>query len=588
VCRSLVKILALRYMVLVPLLLGLALLASCDGSNNSSSPATEAEPTPPSGKMDVLVFQAYCCSGDAYEDRNVRLYKTNRLGESTLLSNTTAGESVIDYAVAPDSERLAYWYSLEGGESALAILNLDPVAREQPAPVVTGQYTWTIDWRPDSQSLVYSAFEGGSLASSLFLAYVGDQSPHEIISAAGLGAQAAIDYRLSSDGNHLAMSINTNGENQQALTSLYLTDLAAPQVLTLIDTGSGEANRFNFSWSPYANELAYQPRFQIIDPPFGLGKTNFAQGPVSLVDSSGVSRPVFEQNDDIPYPYTPYTWLDEQRILLIGYDQFVIIATDGTLLAQQGLSTGSGVVLSPDKQRLAYISRAPGSPDHEVFVMEVATGHSQSVGPASAIFEIRNLFDVSSLRWSQDGSMLAWNRRISYQQSDVGELYVHDFNDSRTHLLTSGYLHRNGLSYFSWLAGEKLIEYVESTGNGLELALTDPLSQTTQWVGVMSPGPDTSCSYARAWRSKAEVVWNHCDDGVYLSLIKANGAVTDTRLLDGNIYSYTLKLTRNGELAVMQSDGPTNNWYLYDFWESQLMALQGTEGESPVSVTLLQ
>ena len=582
------------------LLLASTLLAACNGSDNSSPAVTP----PPARKAAVLLFRALCCEGQAYNNQKAQLYKFNRLGETIQLSDPNETEYVESTMVSPDGERVAYGYRLINDELGVNILHIDSARQEFSTAQLGGDYVRAITWRPDSQSLIYFTYTFESQNGTLSMARVSESSPLALM-------EGVADYTASSDGALLA-TLSTSYESGRPIAAeLNLLDLTGQTEKVLLETTTEKANHFQVGWSPYGNELLYQARFLDLDAYYT--PADVPAGPLMLMDTDGSKRPVLDANPKYPsvvlsfsgLAAMPYRWLDEQRILLNSSSapSFLVIGRDGSVIVEQDIVYGSLIAPSPDQRHLAYINYDQGERDNlKVYIMDLDTGDVQAVGQGSVLWLYNSVFDPSILRWSEDGSMLAWNSGISYDERSRGELYVHNMETSITELITSGYVHveaqiqpyyqsayRDQEGNFSWLPGENLLEYVTDSGDGLELTMTDPTTNRTQAIGEMAASVDTPCQYARAWRSNEEVVWGHCGDGVYHSRIGNNGEVTSAKILNGEMFS--AELTNNREYAAMRSGvaGDIGYWYVFDFVADQVLKVELPEGSAqPSRVLLLQ
>jgi Tol biopolymer transport system component len=360
--------------------------------------------------------------------------------------------------------------------------------------------------------------------------------------------------------------------------SLYLLDPAAAQQPVSIASASGDSNSFKLAWSPSANELLYQRR--LVTPAVSIGDSNnHPAGPLMLFDAGGNSRVLREIADE---GWVPWVWLSANRVLVAPQGRFTVVGTDGSLIASH-TTTGNGrVVPSPGGGRLAFLDRTDQA-DLSAYILAIDEGEYRVLGPASSIFLIHGNFDDSELRWSPDGSWLAWNRNVDVA-NQVGELYAHDLAASQTRELTGELAQYPSYSsnWFSWLPERDTLDYVAVAGNHFELLVTDLTSDKTQSVGELA---STSCNVNRAWPTNEKVIVNLCGEGAFLARLKQDGSFTQSRLLNGDIW--TLVLTEDREIAVMQTIPPTNdnsagywdaNWMAYIFSEDRLQELDATGG----------
>jgi hypothetical protein len=560
------------------IVLGAMLLQGCGLSGSSSD--HDSSP-PPSAPSDLLLYLA---------DATSLLYKINTMGESVLLSDV-AGTQGVDfyYAVSPDLQRVAFVYSLDSGQLALAIKQIESGELETPNPVMDAQAVWPPQWLPDSSGLIYGVSGFDSSLSSLYLATVGEESPVELISV-DLGERARLSFEISADGSRLAVvsqNFATADDFVPASSSLYLLDLTTPPQAVLIETATGDANSFKFAWSPYANELVYQRR--LVTEPLSPGfSNNHPVGPLLLLDAGGASRTLREVDDE---GWVSWVWLSAEQILVAPQGQFTIIATDGSLVASH-TSTGNGrIVPSLDSRQLAFLDWTAGV-GPEVYALEIETGEYRVLGPGSSYFVIHRSFDDSSLVWSADGDWLAWNRDID-RSNQMGELAAYDFQIAQRRVLTSEMAQFASVTsnWFSWLPQGHALEFIASTGDGFQFTVTDLTSDQTRVVGDLAA---TSCTVQRVWPTNDQVIWNRCGDGVFVSRQKKDGSFAGSRLIDQDIR--TLKLTENRQIAVMQASGidgenPWGNWdatwRAYLLGSDSLQELAGTGG-SVCCGTLLQ
>jgi hypothetical protein len=574
------------------LVLASTLLASCDGSSNSNGSSPEIPS--PARQSDILLFSIVCCEG---EGRRLELYKFNLQGETILLSDTIdQREDVGTRAVSPDNKRVAYGYKIEKNTFGLKVLDIDSTEQLFAAPKYHSDYVRNIDWSSDSQSLVYFNYSFDTENGTISYVDLGENSTSMLSSGVA-------SYEISGDSNLLSILIENSGVGQAPSADLKLLDAKGEGEQLPIDTVTGEDKSFRYQWSPYANELLYQARIYIQED---YGSGNYPAGPLVLMDADGARSQILPENDTFPAPFLPYIWLSEQRILLPNFSSFMVLTRDGRVLFEQSMSRGSLVVPSPDNTLLAYVDYAGiDSSTPEVYVLNIETGGIHAAGPASEGYLGDNGFDASILKWSEDGTMLAWNRVTSYEGVSGGELYVHNAQTGATELVTSDFLHIKTFvdsaiqsSYgefdgaFSWLPGEALLEYVVVAGTRLELTLADPKAQSTLTVGEMAASLDTPCNYARAWRSSKEVMWNHCGEGVLYSQIDVDQQVTSEKVYDRDIAFP--QQSKNLEFVVAKSrdlSDPSARGHsvVFDFVQGKMLKVEIPPGHSqPNLMTLLQ
>ena len=113
---------------------------------------------------------------------------------------------------------------------------------------------------------------------------------------------------------------------------MYLLDLENLGEPLLIDSASGNANGFQFAWSPAGHELLYQRWLQ-------NGVDNTSSGPLLLLGDDGLSRSLREGAIE-----QGTRWLDAGRVLVALQTGFEVIGTDGRLVAShEGTVTGAGM-----------------------------------------------------------------------------------------------------------------------------------------------------------------------------------------------------------------------------------------------------
>lgn len=565
-------------------LVALALLG-CDGSGSSSGGGSD----PPAAATDLLVYRSY--------PNPAQLYKLDTRGRATQLSDAlvTGGFSnETDYVVSPDRERVAFAYTLGDGRYALGIKRISNGELEEPNPVFDGLEPTSIQWQPDSRGLVFAVWQAAGAnvypnRSALYLATLGEADPVKL-----MGDQAGslnFGYAMSADGSALAVQTflrDTDAVPEPPLGSLYLLDLAAPGSPLLLDTLKGGGNAyagsyyFKWAWSPYANELLYQQR-ETVAPDYRYTPDDYARGPLMLADMQGSNRVLREVDD--PW-YVAWTWLDAQKILVAPRYRFEIIGTDGTLRA--GHASSGPVVPSPDAAKLAFLdSTGQLAPEGEVLALDLETLEYRDLGPGTIFSYVPLVPYYSDLRWSPDSTQLAWNRlEMTDDGIGTGELYAHDFIESRTWTLIPGESAPRYLPWFSWLPDGGALNYDLLAGESYQLTVTDLATDATRGIGQ-------NCSGVPAWRSNSEVLWNHCGDGLALSELK-DGAYRKTRLLDTEARDIVLTGDRNIAVvhpAVLNEGNTTNipdaNWQAYDFATGRLQELEGTGG-TPCCGTLLQ
>ena len=544
-------------------------LSGCDGSGSSSSGRDPETPTAPS---ELLVYK---------QDTSSRLYKLDSQGRSTLLSE---GILESDYAISPNGSYIAFADSLAGGSTALTILRPTENAPEQTEPRYAGEVYLSIQWQPDSRGFVYSVFDASAFISYLYLATVGETDPVELIGS-NLGARARLQVDLSSDGSRLAVLAEYYASASASVpesASLYLLDLLNSGAMSLIGTAEGDANSFKFAWSPYGNELVYQRRFRT-DQVTPSIPDNYPAGPLMLMEVSGETRIVREAQGD--RDWTDLAWLDPTR-LLVRTTGLEVIDTSGNLVTSHTITGNGQMIISPDQKRLAFLDRSVTDGRTAVYMLDLESGEYRVLGPASSDFLTGGAFEDSSFRWSPDGSYLAWNVKPSPFGPDwqtlVGQLYVYDVDTARTQPVSANLAlhdqHYLSDGFFAWLPDGVTLDYVVRRESGYELAVIDIASGGTREVGEL---PSVSCSVQRAWRDQAQVLWNACGDGVFLSSLKENGSFTTSRVADWDVWR--MVTTANRDFAVMQ---PVNSagslweapWQVYDFERGGLQELAGTGG----------
>ncbi len=491
--------------------------------------------------------------------------------------------------VSPDRGRVAYAYSLEDGRHGMAIKRISNGELEEPNPVFDGLEPTSIQWQPDSRGLVFAVWQadranGYPNRSALYLATLGEADPVKL-----MGDETGslnFWYAMSANGSALAVQTllrDTDGVPEPPSGSLYLLDLAAPGSPLLLDTLKGGGNAaagsyyFKFAWSPYANELLYQQRENTF-PSNRFQPNDYGRGPLMLADMRGSNRALREVDD--PW-YVDWTWLDAQKILVAPQNRFEVIATDGSLWAEHEKS--GSVVPSPDGHKLAFLD----SLRSVVLSLDVEMLEYRELGPGTVLSYVLGISHGSDLRWSPGGTQLAWDRlEVTDDGIGTGELYVHDFGESRTWTLIPRESAPVNLPLFSWLPDGGALDYYQLVGEAAQLTVTDLATDNTRAVGQ-------DCNLVRAWRTNTEVLWNPCGDGLSLSELK-DGTFRKTRLLDTE--ARDIVLTGNRGIAVIHpavlNEGnttniPDANWQAYDFATGRLQELEGTGG-TPCCGTLLQ
>jgi Tol biopolymer transport system component len=502
-----------------------------------------------------------------------KLYKLNRHGESTLLSNIAGIESITSHKVSPDGKQVAFVYTADTGQSALALSQLDSDEPEAPESVSHGRVASRFWWLPDSKRLLYYEDDDGDERFSLFLATVGEQSPVELIELDKIPTLS-----LSSDSSRAILygSYYADPRDFDPESSfLYLVDLSGDVEPLLNEIASVSANTFYYAWSPEGNELIYQRRSDtgIRYPGF---PTNVSAGPLVLIDGQGKSRILREVDGN---QALGFKWLRADRILVTVEPGFEIIGLDGSLQSAEALQ--SYLVLAPDGRKLAYLNYT-SEIGTEVVLLDIETGESRILGLGHYYWSSGG-GPRSTLRWSADSAWLVWNRIVDPFGNPVRVLNAHNIETSETQTLTQQYAH-NTLSYVRtpWLPTGNVLSYPEQTDEGFGFVVTD-LESESRWV-VGEIISDGFCPPSAAWPTNDEVLWNRCGEGVYLSRLNWDGSVEETRVLDRDVIE--MRLTDNREIVVMQpksgdrSPYHSENWYLYDFREDLLLELEGTGGAS--------
>jgi len=133
-------------------------------------------------------------------------------------------------------------------------------------------------------------FSGGGYPTSLWLASVDEASPVQLMAVAP-DSLAYLTYSVSADGSRAAVAVNYLDAEPwccvEESASLYLLDLENLGEPILIDSTSGNANGFQYAWSPTGHGLLYQRwlRNRVDDSP---------NGPVQLLGDDGRSQLVWE------------------------------------------------------------------------------------------------------------------------------------------------------------------------------------------------------------------------------------------------------------------------------------------------------
>ncbi len=505
-----------------------------------------------------------------------RLYKVNRQGESTLLSGAAGEASVERYAISPDTGQLAFVYGLAAGQSGLAVIDLATGEAVRPTLMIGGAVV-SPQWLPDSQGLLYSVADSQGITGSLFLVRPLESDPVKLVETDPATGSRLAEVAVSADSSRAAVLISEYGPTDSdvpTFSSLYLLDLAAAAEPALVADTTGDANTFGFSWSPAGRQLLYQQR-QYIGLTFIGNRTWFPAGPLVVLGADGIGRAIADYEDNLQLH-----WLDAQRILVAFFDRFDVLTADGRQLATHTRVGEWQVVPSPDGTLLAFLDRTA---DNTVaaHVLSLDTGEARIAGQASSLFLRHQSFDDSVLHWSPDGLWLAWNRKMEGDPT-VAEFYAHEISTGNTRLLTTNFAGFPG--YSPWLPEGHTPGYPVRAGAVLELTVTDLDSGSAIVIGEAADS--LTCYPSGAWASNHKVLWDSCGDGVYLSRIAGDGAVTGTRVLDRDTAGFAL--TDNRQIALMQPlaqggdgspDGPVANRFIYDFIEQRLMELGGTQGD---------
>ncbi len=575
-------------------------LTGC-GGGSGSSPTPGPDPGP--AIQNVLVYQDGIVDG-----RPMSLYLLNREGETRRLSEDTGGGTVEYHLVSPDEKRVAYWYAQSDSELVLVLLGLDSpltsrtqVVNEGAFPAVARE-EWLL-WLPDSRRVLYSMAEpGGGYPTSLWLASEGEDSPVQLMAVAP-GARAYLTYSASADGRWAAVAVNYLGTEACCIeesASLYLLDLENLGEPLLIDNASGNANGFQFAWSPAGHELLYQRWLH-------SGVDSTSSGPLLLLGGDGRSRSLREGDIE-----QGTRWLDAGRVLVALQTGFEVIATDGRLVASHvGTITGAGmgsgvesVVASPDGRWLGFVEWTAAS-DLEVYLLDLATSVTRIIGPASSLQIIWHnpiqLYDVSELHWSADGSWLAWDRQTR-TPSEEWYVYAHSVSTAETRLVSkmAEFFDRGD---YPWLPEGNVLEYrlrvTESERLTYALVAEDLDSGQTLFaepypmpaLSVADPDsgepvtemPANICE--RTWLGNMEILWNGCDTNVYLSRI-AGETLSDTRLIAQGTTPRFLT-SSNHEIFLLSPAYVDGKYQMYDRPLDRLLKLEQTTDISSWLYTLL-
>lgn len=579
-----------RHLQAVALMLA-ACLAGC-GGGSGSSPLPEPGPGP--AIQNVMVYQGQVAEGD-----RTGLYVLNREGEARRLSEDAGTATVKDHVVSPDGKQVAYWYQ----QLALVMLALDdPEARPTRLAVGGGvpavaDHDW-LQWLPDSRRMLYSTSDtGGGLPNALWLASVGRENPVQLV-APQQGVSTSLKYAVSADGSRAAVTVNYLGVrgccSSVVSAALYLLDLETVADPVLVDSASGDSNGFLATWSPAGHELLIQRRLQ----EQGLDS---ASGPLTLVQEDGREFPLWQGDNE---PDT--RWLDPGRVLVALPGGFELIDTDGGVLASHSATinrddTGAGstsVTLSPDGRRLAFLDWSSES-DLEVYLLDLDDGVTRAIGPASSEPIIWHFtagtkaYVASELRWSGDGSWLAWDRKsVTAEQDSVGkDVYTYNIATAETRLVA--------VSTISWgwedyplLPEGNVLEYwprVAETVTPFYVLVVDNLDsgQTVFAEPYPMPSfevkdPDLDETWRvvqpqnvcwKPWLDSGEILWNGCDANIYRSRI-AEGTLGETRLIARGRSS--LLASRNREMFLFAPYNADDGWQMYDYSRDRLFKLGDT------------
>jgi len=588
---------------LYPILFAFLLLGACGGGSGSSS-----RPEPGPAIENVLVYQDEIADG-----RPVNLNVLNREGETRRLSEDTGEVSVQYHAVSPDGTKVVYGYLPVDGEAVLELRGLDPAPTTRTRVVNEGQWpalysNELFQWLPDSRRVLYSLTNGSvnlRLSTSLWLASIGKDKPTQLMKVDSDGG-GFLTYVVSADGRRVAVAVNFLVDQRccfASTASLYLLDLDRPDELVLIETASGVANNFEFSWSPTGNELLFQRWLH-------TGNSYSANGPLMLLSEDGRSRILREGDNEYGS-----RWLDQHRIVVPLQTGFEVIAPDGGLLATHagtinGAANGAGavsIVQSPDGRRLAFLDWT-SKDELEVYLLDMQTTATRVVGPASSIPIISHdpnpsfrRYRASELHWSADGSWLVWDSPAASQFE--GGLYAHAVATEQTRLVS-----RRAEFWDSWevdtpwLPAGNVVEYqtpspdtvtvvpvlvADDLDSGTALfAGTFPMSSFTvtdpESAELLQVHPYNICR--RTWLGNGELLWGGCDGNTYLSLI-TGATLADTRLIARGANLYLA--SRNREIFVLSPDHADGHWQMYDRAADRVFTLDETVDWIPLAYTTL-
>ncbi|MEZ5502175.1 MAG: hypothetical protein R3E50_05790 [Halioglobus sp.] len=489
--------------------------------------------------------------------------------------------SLNGYQVAPDTTQIVYWYLSDERHTALNVMRLDTGDMKRHSTELDGVLATPLTWLPDASGFIYTV-RSSDHTQTLFLARSGAEDPVKLFETPPDVEE--LRHAVSADGAAVTVDFSTrNPTGNQA--SLYLIDLGKPGDAVLVDselTDPYHAMRFEVAWSPYANELVYHATPDgSLPPPTGTPAVTPDIRPFMLYRADGSRQALGDPSD-----YAPASWLSADRFLVDLDTSFQILDTGGRPPVSHRKRSWSQPVPSPDRRKVAFLDDTAAG-DAQVHVMDCYSGVVAVVGQGSSFFNglFVPTFD-SELRWSPDGSWLAWNRSLDGRflpESGNNELYAYEVGSSTTRLITAELAStapRYPLVQVTWLPEGNVLNYLVHSATGYEITLTDLAAGTTLVIADMA---ELNCWLLRAWPTNGEVLWNHCGDGVYLSTIDNGGSVESTRLLAGDIGS--LVLTDDRETAVMQRfsfgnvepPGAANrNWRLYDISGQRLHELAET------------
>lgn len=590
-----------------PLLARIALLTlaslmlwACGGNSDSSSPEQ------PSPKSEVSVFSAIIRL-DHSNDVNFQWQEIDRSGGVSQIGEAAfnaslKGTVIPNYLVSPDTDLVAYWYPLQEAQPELILQSVSDGGDETPHAQIKMQGTGLVPvWLPDSKGMLYSLYDPVTFTMSLHQVNMDGSDPKKIFETQRaepdkifMSQTVELGYKISDDGKLIAIEViyRWPSEYESLLYLLDLTSSSPPRLLEKRLTDLFTFTRFQYSWSPTSNELLYQwATVGGTAPPPGMPAIEYDKAsPLMLLTKDQKVRTIRSTAIN-----STQDWLTSSLIHVGFGDHFEVINTKGKQIAMHSTIPWQNPVLSKDERHLAFLdSLDNGNTSGEVYILDLKTGEFTLAGQGSHSWVASIGPGIGSeLRWSPDGDWLAWNRTLTYLQTDA-ELFAYNVLSKEKRLVANnlaGSPDFFSMPWVTWLPKGNVLNYLARSEQGVDLTITDLDGDDSIVVGNIT---SLSCPVERAWRSNTEVLWNDCGEGVFRSSIENGSSTTGTPLLDIDIQ--TLAQTNNREIAIFQPVVPVEdetayvqalNWWLFDFTAGHMVELDDTGGATCCG-TLLQ